>query len=104
MRKVISLMMVLVLGVVVMGTSANAVCPGPNAVTATMTDGRPTPSGDDGGWDDPQTSPATRMVILLPTLGCLAWFIDWPIFDLIINSETDVDSHGSAVENEIDLR
>ena len=65
MRKVISLMMVLVLGVAVMGTSAYGVCPGPNAVSATMTDGSPTPSGDDGAWNDPATAPrATGPIIL----------------------------------------
>ncbi len=78
MRKVISLMMVLVLGVVVMGTSANAVCPGPNAVTATMTDGRPTPSGDDSGWNDPHKSPE------LSNEYPVVFFTKYILFELLI--------------------
>jgi hypothetical protein len=57
MRKAISLMMVLVLGMAVMGTSAYAVCPDPDHITPWRYNGDPTPSGDDGGWDDVEYGP-----------------------------------------------
>jgi hypothetical protein len=41
----------------VMGTSAYAVCPGPDHITPWRYNGDPTPEGDDGGFDVPSESP-----------------------------------------------
>ncbi|MFH1686135.1 MAG: hypothetical protein ABIE70_01270 [bacterium] len=47
MRKIISLIMVLVLGVALVGSSAYAVNPDPNAVRPWICESRPEPGGDD---------------------------------------------------------
>jgi hypothetical protein len=73
MRKAISLMMVLVLGVAVMGTSAYAVCPDPDHITPWRYNGDPTPEGDDSGWEEPSSPPQGSSVFIRPILCGLAY-------------------------------
>ncbi|MFH1686136.1 MAG: hypothetical protein ABIE70_01275 [bacterium] len=87
MRKIISVIMVLVLGVALVGSSAYAVNPDPNAVRPWICESRPD-SGDDIGWDDPATSPPARGLVFrafelnMPALmlnKIIFWFVvDWP--------------------------
>ena len=63
MRKIISLMMVLVLGVALVGPSAFATNPDPNHINPWEYNGRPDPSGDDGGWQDVDSGGHPSLVI-----------------------------------------
>jgi hypothetical protein len=82
MRKAISLMMVLVLGMALLGTSAYAVCPGPDHITPWRYNGDPTPAGDDHGFDPPFESPAGHVYTLAPSAisgykgSVHRWFLD----------------------------
>ena len=89
MRKIISLMMVLVLGVALVGPSAFATNPDPNHINPWEYNGRPD-SGDDSGWDDPQTAPPF-VVVLSGDLFAL-WYtphIGLTIYGFIIGFITD---------------
>ena len=94
MRKIISLMMVLVLGVVLVGSSVQALQHDPMKPRVDLM-GTRADSGDDIGIDDPQTCPPAHKPPLMffvfwdcPTVGFV-------IYDFVIDTAIESDDHGS---------
>jgi hypothetical protein len=106
MRKAISLMMVLVLGMAVMGTSAYAVCPDPDHITPWRYNGDPTPAGDDSAWDDAQTSPPGSALVVRRVIITGNWLISSLFGDLLYDIVVDwtLEPESDGTRNDIEIR